>query len=48
MTPHLKADELQRSTAERAHGLFAQNCPIYRSLYPQIAISTRAGVRAAG
>ncbi len=30
----------QRAVAERVHGFFAANCPIYRSLHPQIAITT--------
>jgi uncharacterized OsmC-like protein len=37
---HLKAEEAQRVVAERVHGFFAESCPIYRSLHPQIAIST--------
>ncbi len=36
----LKAPEAQRETAQRVHGFFAQNCPVYRSLHPQIAITT--------
>lgn len=37
---HLKAEEAQREVAERVHGFFAANCPVYRSLHPQIAITT--------
>ena len=36
----LKAGEAQREVAERVHGFFAANCPVYRSLHPQIAITT--------
>ncbi len=36
----LKAGEEQREVAERVHGFFADNCPVYRSLHPQIAITT--------
>ena len=37
---HLKAEEAHREAAERAHGFYAQSCPVYRSLHPQIAITT--------
>jgi uncharacterized OsmC-like protein len=36
----LKADEAQREAAERVHGFYASHCPVYRSLHPQIAITT--------
>jgi hypothetical protein len=36
----LRAGEEQRATAERVHAIFAQACPVYRSLHPQIAITT--------
>lgn len=36
----LKTEEAQREVAERVHGFFAASCPIYRSLHPQIAITT--------
>jgi uncharacterized OsmC-like protein len=36
----LQAEPQQRETAERVHGFFAQSCPVYRSLHPQIAITT--------
>src|SRR5262249_13224253 len=36
----LKAQEGQRETAERVHGLFADRCPVYRSLRDAIAITT--------
>jgi hypothetical protein len=36
----LKAEEAQRQVAERVHGFFASNCPVYRSLHPQIAMTT--------
>ncbi len=37
---HLRAPEEQRAIAEKAHGIFAQACPIYRSLIGAIAITT--------
>jgi len=37
---HLKTEETQREAAERVHGFFAASCPVYRSLHPQIAITT--------
>lgn len=36
----LEAEPAQRETAERVHGLYAQSCPIYRSIHPQIAVTT--------
>ncbi len=36
----LKADPAHRETAERLHAVFAERCPIYRSLRPAIAITT--------
>jgi hypothetical protein len=36
----LRAAEAERATAEKVHGFFAQACPVYRSLHPQIAITT--------
>ena len=36
----LKAPEEQRSTAERVHGMFADRCPVYRTLKPAIQMTT--------
>ncbi len=36
----LKAPEEDRATAERVHGVFANHCPVYRSLKGAIAITT--------
>ena len=36
----LKANEEHRSAAERVHGMFADRCPVYRSLREAIAITT--------
>lgn len=36
----LKARKDQRETAERVHGMFADYCPVYRSLKAAIAITT--------
>ena len=36
----LTAPEEQRATAERVHGIYAVNCPLYRSLKDCIAITS--------
>jgi uncharacterized OsmC-like protein len=36
----LRAADEHRSIAEKVHGMFAQACPVYRSLAPAIAITT--------
>lgn len=36
----LKAAEVHRETATRVHGLFADRCPVYRTLKPAIEITT--------
>ena len=36
----LRAPESARATAERVHGVFAESCPVYRSLRAAIAITT--------
>ena len=36
----LKAAPEQRETAERVHGMFADRCPVYRTLKPAIKITT--------
>ena len=36
----LKAEEQDRETAFKVHGLFAEKCPVYLSLYKAIAITT--------
>jgi organic hydroperoxide reductase OsmC/OhrA len=35
----------QRETAQRVHGIYAQACPIYRSIHPQIAVTTEVAFR---
>ena len=35
----------EREAAERIHGIFAQACPIYRSIHPQIAVTTEVVFR---
>jgi len=35
----------QRETAERVHGFFAQSCPVYRSIHPQINVTTEVTFR---
>ena len=36
----LRAEEAHRETAARVHGIFAENCPIYRSLKAAITMTT--------
>ena len=36
----LKTDEVHRETAARVHGIFADACPIYRSLKAAITMTT--------
>ena len=36
----LKAQEADRDTAMRVHGIFAGKCPVYRSLKAAIAMTT--------
>ena len=36
----LKAAEADRETATRVHGIFADKCPVYRSLKASIAMTT--------
>jgi uncharacterized OsmC-like protein len=37
----LKAPAGQRKTVERVHGIFADRCPVYRTLKPAIEITTQ-------
>ena len=37
---HLKALPDQKETAERVHGMFADRCPLYRSLRTSIQMTT--------
>jgi organic hydroperoxide reductase OsmC/OhrA len=43
----LKASQEQRATAERVHGVFADNCPLYRTLKGAIAITTELAIEPA-
>lgn len=36
----LRAPEDARATVERVHGIYAQKCPVYRSLYKAIDITS--------
>jgi uncharacterized OsmC-like protein len=36
----LKARAADQETAQRVHGFFAENCPVYRSLKGSIAMTT--------
>lgn len=41
----LRAPEEHRATAQRAHGIYADSCPVYRSLKAAIAITTELDFR---
>jgi organic hydroperoxide reductase OsmC/OhrA len=41
----LECPPAQRETAQRVHGFYAQSCPIYRSIHPQIAVTTEVAFR---
>ena len=36
----LRTDDAHRETATRVHGIFANKCPVYRSLKAAIAMTT--------
>jgi uncharacterized OsmC-like protein len=40
VTHTLKAPESERQTAERVHGIYADRCPLYRSVKDAIAVSS--------
>jgi uncharacterized OsmC-like protein len=40
----LRAAPDQREAAERVHGVFADRCPVYRTLKPAIEITTEPAV----
>ena len=40
MKLNLKAREEDRETAERVHGMYRDNCPVYRTLKGSIAMTT--------
>ena len=42
----LRGAEAQREAALRVHGFYADNCPLYRSLKPAIAITTEVALDA--
>jgi uncharacterized OsmC-like protein len=37
---HLVASEESRDTVERVHGIYAMRCPLYRTLYKAIQLSS--------
>jgi uncharacterized OsmC-like protein len=37
---HLQADEANRQTIERVHGMYAMNCPLYRTLHNAIQLTS--------
>ena len=41
----LRAPAAQREAAERAHAVYADSCPVYRSLKAAIAITTELDFR---
>jgi uncharacterized OsmC-like protein len=40
----LRGAEGQRETVARVHGIYAESCPLYRSLKPAIAITTEVAI----
>ncbi len=44
----LRGEEAHRATALRVHGLFADQCPIYRSIRAAIAVTTELAFEAVG
>lgn len=42
----LQAAPEHHEGATRVHGFFADSCPVYRSLHPQIAITTELSLEA--
>ena len=44
----LRGEEAHRATALRVHGLFADKCPIYRSIRAAIAVTTELAFEAVG
>ncbi len=38
-------ESAEQETAQRVHGFFAQACPIYRSIHPQIQVTTEVSFR---
>ena len=40
MTYHLRLRGEQRATAERAHAVHADNCPVYRTIHDCVDITT--------
>jgi len=47
VTYHLAAPEAARATAERVHAIHRERCPVYRSLYQAIDITTELQFEAA-
>jgi organic hydroperoxide reductase OsmC/OhrA len=43
----LRAPEASRATAERVHGIYADACPIYRSIKAAIAVTSELAFEAA-
>jgi uncharacterized OsmC-like protein len=46
VTHNLRAEDPEqvRETVERVHGIYAQNCPVYRSLRPAFEITSSVEV----
>lgn len=45
VTYHLQVGaDADRDTIERVHGFHAERCPVYRSIHPQIQVTTRLEV----
>lgn len=44
---HLEADDGDRETAERVHGVHKEHCPVYRSIRDAITVTTELRVGSA-
>jgi uncharacterized OsmC-like protein len=46
VTHNLQAEdpEAVRETVDRVHGIYAQSCPVYRSLIPAFQITSSVGI----
>ncbi len=45
VTLRLRAAEANWETARRVHGMFADHCPVYRTLKPAIEITTELSLQ---
>jgi len=41
----LPMNPVEVESRERVHGIYAQGCPIYRSIHPQITVTSEVAFR---